>query len=375
MTFPLLAALVLTLPTVALALVVGLVLWLLRKPQRRYWRFVGWLHLALFPLYLFVVFPAALGYVGSRVIGTRGDERSYRGPRVLGNGELQLQSKRTLRQESAAGGPEFPDDVLAAVEQRRHSVPTRDGVVIRAYRIEPIEAEPAFVAVLVHGMFRSSMELEPVARMLRRRGGECWLMDQCNHGGSSRAPFTGGLRESDDVVAVVDYVRGQPGLADKPLVMFGVSLGTIAVTLALPRIDDVAGVVLDAPIDDLTAAAHRMMTFDRPGDRRSSFYMIEPWRSLILTALGMWSGFSTSDVRPIEVVATLPHDLPVLVIGEGLDDRAPPRTVENVYNRMPQHKGVKVLWQVQNVGHGKAFLEQPAAYDEALGRLLDRLRR
>jgi pimeloyl-ACP methyl ester carboxylesterase len=375
MTFPLLAALVLTLPTVALALVVGLVLWLLRKPQRRYWRFVGWLHLALFPLYLFVVFPAALGYVGSRVIGTRGDERSYRGPRVLGNGELQLQSKRTLRQERAAGGPELPDDVLAAVEQRRHSVPTRDGVEIRAYRIEPIEAEPAFVAVLVHGMFRSSMELEPVARMLRRRGGECWLMDQCNHGGSSRAPFTGGLRESDDVVAVVDYVRGQPGLADKPLVMFGVSLGTIAVTLALPRIDDVAGVVLDAPIDDLTAAAHRMMTFDRPGDRRSSFYMIEPWRSLILTALGMWSGFSTSDVRPIEVVATLPHDLPVLVIGEGLDDRAPPRTVENVYNRMPQHKGVKELWQVQNVGHGKAFLEQPAAYDEALGRLLARLRR
>ena len=375
MTFPLLAALVLTLPTVALALVVGLVLWLLRKPQRRYWRFVGWLHLALFPLYLFVVFPAALGYVGSRVIGTRGDERSYRGPRVLGNGELELQSKRTLRQERAAGGPELPDDVLAAVEQRRHSVPSRDGVEIRAYRIEPIEAEPAFVAVLVHGMFRSSMELEPVARMLRRRGGECWLMDQCNHGGSSRAPFTGGLRESDDVVAVVDYVRGQPGLADKPLVMFGVSLGTIAVTLALPRIDDVAGVVLDAPIDDLTAAAHRMMTFDRPGDRRSSFYMIEPWRSLILTALGMWSGFSTSDVRPIEVVATLPHDLPVLVIGEGLDDRAPPRTVENVYNRMPQHKGVKELWQVQNVGHGKAFLEQPAAYDEALGRLLDRLRR
>jgi pimeloyl-ACP methyl ester carboxylesterase len=89
----------------------------------------------------------------------------------------------------------------------------------------------------------------------------------------------------------------------------------------------------------------------------------------------MWSGFSTSDVRPIEVVATLPHDLPVLVIGEGLDDRAPPRTVENVYNRMPQHKGVKELWQVQNVGHGKAFLEQPAAYDEALGRLLARLRR
>ena len=375
MTFPLLAALVFTLPTVAVSLVIGLVLWLLRKKQRRYWRFVGWLHLALFPLHLFVVFPAALGYVGSRVIGTRGDERSYEGPRILANGELQVQTKRSLRAERDAGKPSVSDEVLAAVAGRRHSVPTRDGVEIRVYRIEPIAAEPEFVAVLVHGMFRSSMELEPVAKMLRKRGGECWLMDQCNHGGSSRAPFSGGLRESGDVVAVVEYVRSQPGLADKPLVIFGVSLGTIAVTLALPRIDDVAGVVLDAPIDDLTAAAHRMMTFNRPGDRRSFTYMVEPWRSLILTALGMWSGFAMSDVRPIEIAATLPHDLPVLVIGEGLDDRAPPRTVENVYNRMPQHKGVKELWQVQNVGHGKAFLEQPAAYDEALARLLARLRR
>lgn len=374
MTFPLLAALVFTLPTAALALVVGLVLWLLRKKQRRYWSVVGWLHLGLFPLHLFVTFPAALGYVGAHVIGTRGDERSYVGPRILASGELQVQTKRTLRAERESGEPSVPEDVLAAVDGRKHMVPTRDGVEVRVFRIEAIEPEPEFVAVLVHGMFRSSMELEPVAKMLRQRGGECWLMDQCNHGGSSRAPFTGGLRESDDVVAVVRHVRNQPGIADKPLVMFGVSLGTIAVTLALPRIDDVAGVVLDAPIDDLTAAAHRMMTFNRPGDRRSFTYMVEPWRSLILTALGMWSGFSTSDVRPIEIAATLPHDLPVLVIGEGLDDRAPPRTVENVFNRMPQHKGVKELWQVQNVGHGKAFLERPAAYDEALGRLLSRLR-
>ena len=375
MTFPLVAALVFTLPTLALALVVGLLLWLLRKPQRRYWRFVGWLHLVLFPLHLFVTFPAALGYVGSRVIGTRNDERSYEGPRILPSGELQIQTRRTLRAERVAGRANVPDDVVARAKARRHMVETREGVEIRVFRIEPREQPPAFVAVMVHGLFRSAVELEPVAAMLRDRGGECWLMDQSNHGGSSRAPFTGGLRESDDVVAVVEYVRSQPGLADVPLVLFGVSLGTVAVTLALPRIDDVAGVVLDAPIDDLTAAAHRLMTFQREGDRRSFTYMYEPWRSLILTSLGLWSGFSTTDVRPIEVAATLPHDLPVLVIGEGLDDRAPPRTVEQFYQRMPQHDGVKELMQVQNVGHGKAWLEQPSAYDEALGRLLDRLRK
>ena len=143
----------------------------------------------------------------------------------------------------------------------------------------------------------------------------------------------------------------------------------------LPHIDGVAGVVLDAPIEDLTAAAHRMMTFQRPGDRRSTLYMYEPWRSLIVAAIGAWSGFSMSDVRPIEVVPSMPHDLPVLVISEELDDRAPPDTVAELYRRMPQHDGTKELWSVPGVGHGKAFRDAPARYDEALGRLLSRLRR
>ncbi|MEC9047962.1 MAG: alpha/beta fold hydrolase [Planctomycetota bacterium] len=375
MTFPLLAALAFTLPTALVAAVIGLIRWLLGRPQRRYWRVALQVHLALFPLHLFVTFPAAIGYVGSQLIGTRGDEGSYAGPRVLPSGELQVQTTSTLRAERAAGGPALDDATLAAVAGRTHRVATSEGVALRVYCIEPVDAEPQFVALLVHGLFRSSMELEPVAKMLRQRGGEVWLMDQRNHGSSSRAPFTGGLRESDDVVAVVDYMRRQPGRAERPLVILGVSLGTVAVALALPRLDGVAGVVLDAPIDDLTAAAHRMMTFRRPGDRRSSLYMYEPWRSLIVTAIGWWSGFSMSDVRPIEVVATMPHDLPVLVVAEELDDRAPPDSVENMFVRMPQHEGTKELWRVGDVGHAKAFRERPAEYDEALGRLLARLRR
>ena len=373
MIFPLFAALLFSLPTLAIAVVVGLVRWLMKKPQARYWRAVGWLHLGLYVVHLFVVFPAALGLLGSRGLGTRGDERSYAGPRLDSEGRLVIQTRRMLQAERD-GEVSVDQAVVAAARARAHDVPSSDGVTVRAYRLEALVEPPRAVVVLVHGLFRSSMELEPVAAMLRARGCECWLMDQRNHGRSGRAPFTGGLRESDDVVAVVEYVRAQPGLADAPVVLFGVSLGTVAVSLALPRIDDVAGVVLEAPIEDLTAAAHRMMTFDREGDRRSFTYMYEPWRSLVLTALGAWSGFALTDVSPIEVLATLPHDLPMLVVSEELDDRAPPATVQALYERLPQHEGTKELWQVPDVSHGKAFLEQPAAFDAALGRLLDRLR-
>ncbi|MFK7739579.1 MAG: alpha/beta hydrolase [Planctomycetota bacterium] len=378
MIFPLFAALAFSLPTLAIVLVVGLVRWLLKKPQRRYWAICGWVHLGLFAIHLFVTFPAALGLLGSRGLGTRGDERSYEGPRIAADGALLVQSKQTLRRERD-GQDSIDEAVLAAARDRAHDVAGADGVTLRIYRVparaEAIEADgPRAVAVLVHGLFRSSLELETVAGMLRERGCECWLMDQRNHGHSTRSPFTGGLRESQDVVAVVDYVRAQPGRADRPLLLYGVSLGTIAVSLALPHIEGVGGVVLDAPIDDLTAAAHRMMTFERQGDRRSWFYLYEPWRSLTLTALGAWSGFATTDVSPIEVLATVRHDLPMLVISEGLDDRAPPDTVRALFERLPQHDGIaKELWHVPDVGHGKAFLEQPRAYDEALGRLLERV--
>ena len=371
---PVLAALFFSAVTMVLVLIVGLVRWLLRKPQRRFWRIVGWSHLGLFTIHLFVTFPAFLGWWGSRNLTSRGLEQLYEGPRVAVDGELLVQTWDTLDAEKKARKPSVADDIVAAARKRARSVPSSDGVTIRAYRLEAKIAEPVAVAVLVHGLFRSSMELEPVADILRNRGCECWLVDQRNHGRSTRAPFTGGLRESDDIVAVVDYVRSQPGRAKTPLVLFGVSLGTVAVSLAVPRIDDVAGVLLDAPIDDLTAAAHRMMAFSRPGDRRSAAFLHEPWRSLILTSLGAWSDFTPTDVSPIEVLATMPHDLPVLVVGEELDDRAPPQTVKNIYERMPQHEGVKELWQVPNVGHGRAFLELPAAFDQAVGRLLARLR-
>ena len=371
MILPLLAAGLFTLVTLVLALLVSGLMWLRRRAQRRYWRRVLWLHLVLFVLHLFVTFPVVLGGFVSRGIGTRGDERGYQGPRLDAEGRLQIQTKATLRAESVkgVGGP------TAGSPVSRHLIASRGGeVTIRAFCV-PARGERRVVAVMVHGLFRSSMELEPVAAMLRERGVECWLMDQCNHGGSSHAPFTGGLRESDDVVAVVRYVRAQPARADLPLMLYGVSLGTISVSLALPHLDGVAGVVLDAPIDDLTAAAHRMMTFHRPGDRRNFTYLYEPFRSLLLTSLGLWSGFATTDVVPIEVLASTPPDLPFLIVGEGRDDRAPPASVRALFDRLPQHEGTKELFEVPHAGHGKAFLELPAAYDAALGRLLQRLHR
>ncbi len=375
MTFPLIATGVFLLPTLLLAALIGIVLLLTKRPQRRYWRAVAWLHAALLPLHLFVVLPALLGFFGSRLIDTRPHERNYAGPRLGGDGRLLVQDWDSLKAETDGTRPPPAAAVTAAAAARERRMPSSDGVTLRAFRLEAKQEPPAAVAVLVHGLFRSAMELEPVAGMLREQSCECWLLELRNFGGSSHAPFTGGLRESDDVVAAVEFVRGQPGRAGTPVILFGVSFGTVAVALALPRIDRVAGIVLDAPMDDLLAAGHRMFTREHVADGRGAIYLAEPWRSLTFRALGAWSAFRLEDVVPGDVLATLPHDLPVLMIGGGDDDKAPPDTVERLFARLPTLPAAKTLWIEPGVGHGRVFLERQAAYAEHLAWLLAKLRR
>jgi predicted alpha/beta hydrolase len=372
MIFPLAATGVILLPTVVLAGLAGLVLLAARRPQRRFWGVMLWLHLLLLPLHLFVTFPAALGYVGSRVIGTRPQERAYAGPRLAADGSLQIQTWASLAAETR-GERKVDAGVAQAAAARAVSIASTGGVVLRAFRLPASQEPPRATVVLVHGLFRSAMELEPPAAMFRRAGCETLLLDLRNPGGSSRAPATFGLRESDDVVAACAFARAQPGRGATPLVVFGVSLGTAAVALALPRIPDVAGVVLDAPMEDLVSAGHRMLAFRRAGDRRNFFELWEPFRSLTLTALGFWSGFRASDVRPAEALASLPASLAVLVVGAGDDDRMPPASVQALYDSLPMATGRKELWIRAGSGHGQVWNDDPAGYERRLRALLQRL--
>ncbi|GAB4144751.1 MAG: hypothetical protein Fur0037_12540 [Planctomycetota bacterium] len=225
----------------------------------------------------------------------------------------------------------------------------------------------------MHGLFRSAMELEPPASMFHGLGCEVWLAELRNHGGSGRAPFTGGLRESEDVLAVVRAARDSaPGA---PLVLFGVSFGAAAASLAAPRAEGLSALVLDAPMADFRAAAGRMLSFGREGDGRSLFRVVDPWKATALWALERWSSFDAAAVRPIDSLRALPAGLPALVIAGGKDDRMPVDVVRRVYEALPMPEGTKEFWLEPSAGHGKVWTAAPLAYERRLAALLDRLPR
>jgi pimeloyl-ACP methyl ester carboxylesterase len=343
--------------------------WLVaRRRPRRFWRRALIAHAVLVPIYLFVVTPAFMAIFFSSRIGTRGDERAYAGPRIAADGTWVIQSRDSLRDEKAA--TTRPDPALLASE-KTHTVTftTQDGVAIRAFLVAPKSGAPRCTVVLLHGFFRGGLELEPPAAMFRDLGCEVLMVEARNHGGSGRAPCTFGRDERKDVVAAVEWLRREPERKGRPLVLYAVSLGTAAVIGAVPDVAPLSGIILDAPMDDLLATAHRMLSEEPRPDRRR-LGMVQPFRSLIVLAFELWSGVRFSEVRPIDDLARIPPDVPILVIGGSADLRMPPATVQAMFDRLPTRPGSKSLWIRPGSTHGQVWNDDPAGYREHLAEFL-----
>lgn len=330
------------------------------RRTRQAWRRYLWLNLALLPVDFLVVTPAMLGFAGMSFLGTRPDERGYTGPRLAENGEWIAQSRESLGAERASGTfapPTVEPTMLVAA----------DGVPLRTFFVPTHRTRLRVSAVLVHGLFRGALELEPVGAMLRELGVDVLLLELRNHGGSGRAAPSFGLRESQDVIAAAHWLRQQKRTRDDHLVLFAVSLGTIAASLAAPQIEELAGIAFDAPVLDPLETAHAMLG-DESHPRRPAFP--EPFRSLSLTALQLWCGFWFDEIRVRDALLELPRDLPVLVVGGGLDTRVPPANVHAFANNL----GDAEVRIVPDAGHGTAFVEHGDHYMRWLAEWLVRVR-
>ena len=366
---------------VVLSTLIALVLQRAWSRKRRsvdgFWRRFWIRQLLLIPVHFCVVIPGALGYVGSRFVQTRGDESAYRGPIIDAQDTWVLQTRTSLADrpqgEATDELPPPTDAELAAIRRHRVFIKRPDGHRLRGFLVASSRAEPSAVVILTHGLFRGAMEIEPVAAMFRDLGAEVLLLELTNHGGSDHRPFTFGLREQGDVLAAVEYLRGREQGLGAPLVLYGVSLGSIAVSLAAPKIPDLAGLVLDAPMTDLEGTAHRYLGGGTGQGRRRTFSFPGFYIDLILWYVELWSGFDLDDVRPLDSYKLLPSDLPALCIGGGLDQTVPPDLVRQVFASLPAPDGVKELWIEPGSTHGGAWNDQPEQYKEHLRKLLVRV--
>jgi pimeloyl-ACP methyl ester carboxylesterase len=360
--------------SVALVLLVRGVLWLLRRRPRHYWRNALVLHAVLVPFYLFLVMPGFMGWWASRKLHTRDDEIRYEGPRLTADGAWLPQTRAGLKAE--LNGEQKVDAALVeAARARAVHFDSLDGLKLRAFLVPASGTSRHLSAVLVHGLFRGGLEIDPVGAMFHELGADVLLLELRNHGESGRAPGTFGLTESSDVIAGARYLRARPGHEKDAIVLFGVSLGTAAVALAAPKVDGLAALVIDAPLTELRGSAHRFLSAPAQGKAQGKrrLGLPEPFGTLVITAGALWSGFDIDAVRPIDALRRLPASLPALVVGGGDDERSPPEVVREAYEAIPAPASLKTLWIRDGSGHGEVWTDDPAGYRADLAALLEHL--
>lgn len=367
MTFILWAALV----GVGLWTLVSLLLalaWLVGRRvlgHRPRWRRALWFTLATVPVHALVTVPATLGFLGSRLVRTRRDEAAYAGPHLSPQGEWLPQSRIGLAEDVAAHrvlGPTAPATEVHLV--------AADGTRLRAFCVPATQHLRPVDAVLVHGLFRGALELETVGRWLRDLGCDVLLLEMRNHGGSARASASFGPREALDVRAAAEWFDRRPGAEQRRVLLFGVSLGTVAVAIAAPEVARLRWLVLDAPVIEPLATARRMLAVG-PKSQHGRIGLPGPLCSLTLLSLELWAGIDLGAIRPLEDLHRLSPDVRALVIGAGKDDRVPPADVEATWQAIPAAAEHKQLWIEAEAGHGTVWDTAPERYREELRRLLD----
>jgi pimeloyl-ACP methyl ester carboxylesterase len=199
-------------------------------------------------------------------------------------------------------------------------------------------------AVVVHGLGDSLEAYADTGVVLRRRGHTVLLLDLRAHGGSEGRLTTLGGHEREDVRAALGALR-ERGLGDEGFVLFGVSMGAVAVIRAAAEETDVRAVIAEAPFDSYrgTVVHHAWLFFGLP-----------EWFPLIPATIQLaeWrAGFDADEVDTVDAVRRV--RAPLLLIVDGDDPRVPESVVRRVFDA---HPGPRQLWVADGAPHSGASL-------------------
>ncbi|MFF0150281.1 alpha/beta hydrolase [Micromonospora sp. NPDC005203] len=152
-------------------------------------------------------------------------------------------------------------DVLARWDQEHWPVRVHGGRIELDLLVLP--ADPARVVVVGHGIGLDKTWSLRHAAMLREAGYTVVLLDFRNHGrsGDDRSVTSFSRRFTDDVLAVVDQVRGDERYQGARLALFGFSFSTFPMLYAVSRMTEpIAAIVCDSgPTLDVAAVVENFL--------------------------------------------------------------------------------------------------------------------
>jgi fermentation-respiration switch protein FrsA (DUF1100 family) len=220
------------------------------------------------------------------------------------------------------------------------------GHSVAAWWIDAGSATP--VVLLVHGINADRTSMVDRAQLLEQHGFSVLLIDLQAHGETPGAEITLGLKESGDVSAARDWVRGT--LPGRKLGVVGTSLGGASVLLE-PQPSGFDAVVLEAAFPRIGRAIENRM--------RMRFGSLAPVVTpLLLWQIGPRLHATEADLEPIRSIGRL--GAPVLVVAGSADQHTTLEESKELYEAAAEPKS---FWVVEGATHQDFLRFDPMGYE------------
>ncbi|WP_138755830.1 alpha/beta hydrolase [Paenibacillus sinopodophylli] len=163
-----------------------------------------------------------------------------------------------------------------------------------------------------------------------------------------KAPATGGLEESQQLLAAVDYAKSR-GAED--IVVWGFSMGAGTALQAALQTDEIDAMILDSLFIPSSEALF---------DNLNQFVSLPNFSlPLIESLIPLWTGTSFGSIPASEVIANK-YDIPLFIIHGTNDVKAPFATAEAIAEG--QGNTLSRSWIVQDGKHELLFQVHPSEY-------------
>ena len=332
-----------------------------RTERRERWsRWIGFAFAAVL-----VALVAYLGYVG------------YEGSRQLAAAPVPTTDCRTpasfgwdyepVNYDLAGDAPlaeePDPEECTARGAAAGGELVSRDGVAIAAWYVPSGDgAGPsAPTVVMAHGWGSNKSNMLPRAALLHDAY-NLLLLDFRNHGQSATANTTQGVREADDLRAVIDWLVAEK--APDRIALFGVSMGGASSLRQAARDDRIDALVIESTHATIGSAAQSRL--DRAG-----YPLSLPGSWAILLGSLMRTGEDVTVADPIASVARL-GGRPLLLISAGADDSLGPTDADQLLDAAEEAGSPVTLHVCPGAGHAGAADACPEEYAEWVLGFLER---
>jgi alpha-beta hydrolase superfamily lysophospholipase len=261
-----------------------------------------------------------------------------------------IRPDRSWRPEDWAG-PEGPLPGATPVH-----VVNSAGLRLAGWLIPPPPGRP--VVIVSHGFGTNHYEGQDMVPWLTGAGYGVFLFDFQGHGESEGQVTTVGLREVDDYLCAVRFLRERLG-PDVPLLAVGLSMGAAVAIMAAARCPDVLAVVADSPF----ATLHRAVA------RSFELFLRLPPRLFSRPTLWFaerFTGGKVSEVRPIDAVGAI-APRPLLIVQGTEDAIVNPEDSRLLYGAAGEPRR---LWRLEGCGHVAVRAAHPDEYRQRVLALL-----